>query len=167
METQTHWKKNFNYNYLGSYSLDPGKEITLQIQKIVKEKVKDTSGKEQDCTVAYFKQSDKPMVLNKTNCKTIAKIYATPYLEDWVGKFITIYSAKVRAFGEETEALRVKDVIPNTSVDNKGALNVLKGCTTLQQLQFEYMNLTSTLKADPEVLKLKDKLKNTLPDENI
>ena len=54
------------------------------------------------------KGAKKGMILNKTNCKIISKRLDSPYIEQWVGKSITIYAAKVRAFGEMVEALRVK-----------------------------------------------------------
>ena len=54
------------------------------------------------------------MILNATNCKMISKIYDTPYIEDWVGKWISIYIAKVKAFGEVVEALRIRNRIPTT-----------------------------------------------------
>ena len=53
------------------------------------------------------------MILNVTNCKTIAKIYDSPYIEDWIGKYITVYSAKVKAFGETVEALRIRPKVPS------------------------------------------------------
>ena len=41
--------------------------------------------------------------------KIISKVLETPYVEQWAGKSIIIYSAKVKAFGEFVEALRVKN----------------------------------------------------------
>jgi hypothetical protein len=49
------------------------------------------------------------MILNKTNCKIITKVLDTPYIDNWVGKSIVIYAAKVKAFGDMVEALRVKN----------------------------------------------------------
>jgi len=105
----THWKKGFNYNYLGSYSLPDGKEVTLTIVRVVKEAVKGVKGREEDCTVAYFKEAvdgeNKPMILNKTNCKIIEKLYETPYIEDWAGALVTIYVQDgIEAFGELVDA---------------------------------------------------------------
>jgi len=48
------------------------------------------------------------MILNKTNMKIITKTLETPYIEHWIGRSVVIYSAKVRAFGETLDALRVK-----------------------------------------------------------
>ncbi len=114
---KTHWKKNFNYNYLGSYSLLDNQEATLTIRKVVKESVSTQNGSKEDCTVAYFKESvngeNKPMILNKTNCKTIEKIYHTPYIEEWVNKKIIVYVEQgVKAFGDIVDALRVRPKVP-------------------------------------------------------
>jgi len=49
------------------------------------------------------------MILNKTNCKIITTVIDTPYIEQWIGKSIIIYAAKVKAFGGMVEALRVKN----------------------------------------------------------
>jgi hypothetical protein len=64
--------------------------------------------KDDQCIVARLKGAKKPLILNKTNCQIITRNLGTPYIEEWAGKSITIYAAKVRAFGEMTEAIRVK-----------------------------------------------------------
>ena len=108
----THWKKLTNPKYLGSHDLLPGQEVKITIEKIVKEIVKDQNGKDGECIVAYIKGSPKPMILNKTNCKIITKLHDTPYIEEWVGKSVIIYSAKVKVASEVVDALRVKSVKP-------------------------------------------------------
>lgn len=108
----THWKKLTNPKYLGSHDLQPGQEVKITIDKVVKEIVKDQNGKDGECIVAYIKGSLKPMILNKTNCKIITKIYETPYIEDWVGKSVIIYSAKVKVASDIVDALRVKFIKP-------------------------------------------------------
>lgn len=110
-QTKTHWKMLTNPNYIGAYSLQPGEERTVEIVKVVKESVKGTDGKAEDCTVAYLKDS-KPMILNATNCKTLSKIYGTPYIEEWAGKSVIIHSEKVKAFGDVVDALRIKPTKP-------------------------------------------------------
>ena len=64
----THWKTQFNYDYLGAYSLPDGKDIILTIRETKKEQVVGTSGKKEECFVAYFFENVKPMILNRTNC---------------------------------------------------------------------------------------------------
>lgn len=107
-EQVTHWKKLTNPNYIGSEILQPGQELKLTIEKIVKEQVKTADGT-QECIVAYFQGGKKGMIINKTNAKIITKVLDTPYIEHWAGKSIIIYAAKVKAFGDMVEALRVKN----------------------------------------------------------
>jgi hypothetical protein len=108
----THWKKLTNQNYIGAHDLQPGQELTLTIESVSQELIKGNDGKEEMAIIARIKGAKKPMILNKTNCKIIAKIHDTPYIEQWSGKQMIIYAAKVKAFGEMVEALRVKNVKP-------------------------------------------------------
>ena len=105
----THWKKLVNVNYIGAHDLQPGQEVKLTIESVAKELVKGADGKEEQCVVAKIKGT-KPMILNKTNMKIITKVLDTPYIEQWAGKTIVVYAAKVKAFGEIVDALRVKAV---------------------------------------------------------
>jgi len=109
---KTHWRKQDNPNYLGAYSLMDGetKELTVTIEKVTTEEVKNERGSE-TCRFAYLK-GQKPMILNTTNSRAIEKIYGTPYIEDWKGKSITLYVAKVKAFGDEIECLRIRKEKP-------------------------------------------------------
>ena len=110
--SKTHWKKLDNPNYLGAYSLQDGenKEINAVIDRVIVEDVSSANGTE-PCKVAYLKGL-KPMILNATNCKIIEKLFNSPYIDDWAGKTITLYVAKIRAFGSDMEALRVKTTAP-------------------------------------------------------
>ena len=112
-KTKTHWKLRHNFNYLGAYSLPDGKDIILTIKELNPEKIKGTGGREEDGFVCHVAEPQKPMIMNKTNCKIIEKIYGTPYIEDWIGKKIQIYVQKgVKAFGEIVDALRIREQIP-------------------------------------------------------
>ena len=111
---KTHWKKLENPDYLGAYALQPNQDLIVQIKSVGQEEVYNpTNNKKETCTVAHFMdQKIKPMILNVTNCKTISKLYDTPYIEDWAGKYISIYIAKVKAFGETVDALRIRSKVP-------------------------------------------------------
>lgn len=106
-----HWKSLVNPHYIGAYSLLPKEEKTVTIINVVREQVKGEGGKSEECTVAYL-VNEKPFILNRTNCKTLTKILKSPYIQHWAGKTITIFAAKIKAFGEEMEALRIKDTLP-------------------------------------------------------
>lgn len=112
MENLTHWKKMTNPNYLGTYSLEPGKDKILTLRMVRQEMVQGEDGKKEQCMVAHFMENEKPMILNKTNAKTIEKLYGTPYIEQWTNRKIQIYAAKVKAFGEVVDALRIRAFIP-------------------------------------------------------
>ena len=105
----THWKKLTNPNYIGSHDLQPGQELKIVIESISKEQVHTPEGKVEECVVAKIKGAKKPMILNKTNMKIISKVLETNFIEEWSGKAVIIYVAKVKAFGEMVEALRVKN----------------------------------------------------------
>ena len=46
-----HWKKQFNYDYLGSYSLDGKKEVVVSIKGVGTAKVTGQAGRKEDCFV--------------------------------------------------------------------------------------------------------------------
>jgi len=109
-----HWKKQFNYEYLGSYSLDGKKEAIVTVSKLAQEKVTGQQGRKEDCFVVYFKEFDKGMILNRTNARAIEKVASSGLVEDWVGVQVTLYVEKgVKAFGEVVDALRIRDRKPS------------------------------------------------------
>lgn len=102
-----HWKAFSNPDYIGAYDFQEGEERIVTIKKILVEKVKSERG-EEECTVCYFEEPYKPMILNATNCKTITKLMDSPYIEKWIGSSFKLYVAKVKAFGDMVDALRIK-----------------------------------------------------------
>lgn len=154
METKTHWKKLINPDYLGAYSLNPGQDLILTIDIVIREKVTGTGGKKQECTVLHFKEKVQPMILNRTNAKTIAKVYNTNYIEDWAGKQVQIYAEKVDAFGEQVEALRIRPLVPQTQKPTlsqdmpafKKAQEHIKGGGKIEDVEKTYL-VTDEIKA--------------------
>lgn len=151
---RTHWKLLTNPNYIGAYTLAAdGKDLVVEIIKVQRERVQGTDGKQEECTVAHL-QGQKPLILNKTNCKIIEKIYGTPFIEEWTGKKITLYVANVRAFGDVVPALRIRDKVPSV-IKGKftpehpkwaGAIAALKaGSVTIQAIEKTY-SLSTTNK---------------------
>jgi hypothetical protein len=107
-------KMGKNPNYIGSWDLYDiaSQEITVTIKAIKDEEVIN-NGKSECCTVAYFIEDCKPMILNLTNKKTLTKLYKTKIAEQLIGKRITIGYEKIKAFGKISDALRIKSVVPN------------------------------------------------------
>ena len=91
--------------------------------------------------------------------KAIAKALGSPFVEDWTGKSITLYVIKIRAFGENMEALRVRDtapkfVLPDLPFNSKTHLSTieaiqLKKTTLSDGLAF----LQSKYSVSPEIIK--------------
>jgi hypothetical protein len=105
-DEKTHWKRLINPDYIGAYALPPGEDMTVTILSVQREKVTVTGGKKEDHTVARLK-GQKPLILNATNQKSIARLYG-PYIEDWAGKRITLFASTAKLAGETVECLRVR-----------------------------------------------------------
>lgn len=126
MASKTHWKLLSDTNFLGSYSFnDDIKEITVTIAKIESQEVTNPVGKKEICRVAIFEEEEvdgievKPMILNKTNCERIEKLYGTPYIEDWAGKRVIIMKTMTDFAGEKVDCLRIKLEVPPFKAQNK------------------------------------------------
>ena len=116
-------KMGKNPNYLGSWDLEelPNREATLTIARIVDEDVV-TNGSKERCTVCYWTdRAYKPMILNVTNKKMIAKLYHTKDTEKLAGKAFVIGVEQVKAFGDTHDALRIRKRIPKIAEAEKCA----------------------------------------------
>ena len=105
----SHWRKLFNNVYLGSWDLEGRVAVTLEIEKVQVEEIKNASGKSDQCPVVYFAgtKTHKGMVLNRTNARAIAAQHGND-CEKWPGKKIRLVVRQVTAFGTTTDALRVE-----------------------------------------------------------
>jgi FKBP-type peptidyl-prolyl cis-trans isomerase 2 len=145
-ENKTHWRVLVTNNYIGAYSMPTdGSNIILTIKNVTREMVTGEGGKKEECTVAYFQEDSKPMILNRTNCKVIEKLHNTPFIEKWAGKRIEITVKKVKAFGDVTDALRVVAKVPPLPELKEGttqfveAVKFLKGEGTIERIQTAYI----------------------------
>lgn len=148
-----------------------GSEIILTIKSAGQEKVLGTDGKKTDCLVIHFQEDVKPMILNATNAKAINKVSGTPYVEKWAGTKIQIYVTRLRAFGEDREALRIREFTPQQlkpvergllPVEIDDACCKIEECETLEELKDTYSRMSKALQAHPEVIALKDTMKGRL-----
>lgn len=107
----THWKKLTDPRFLGSHDFEPNQEVKVTIESVTSEVIELFNGKRlenKSCILARFVGAKKPMLLNKENMKLISKVTGTPYIEQWAGKAIVLHVAKVSAFGDIVDAVRVK-----------------------------------------------------------
>lgn len=163
MTTLTHWKKTVNPDYIGSYALDPDRDMILTIKTAGVELVTGNAGKKEEKLVIHFHENVKPMICNRTNAKVITKLHKTPYIEQWSGKKIQLYSSRITAFGEEVDALRIRDYVNATKeVDVTDALAKLEACKTIDELKTAYTNLKKDEQSNQQVKDLTEQLKKTL-----
>lgn len=141
--SKTHWKSLINPDYLGAYSLGDLEEMTVTIDFVQVEEVTGAQGKKEYCSVARL-VDQKPMILNVTNSKSIAKLYGQ-FIEDWSGKQITLYATTTRLGQDTVECLRIRPKVAKKEkrpLGEKGlnrALDAIKaGTFTTVQLNEEY-----------------------------
>lgn len=161
---KTHWKKLHDYNYLGAYMMpEDGTDIILTIKDVKQELVTGTDGKKDKCTIITFTEANtKPLIANATNCKAIQKLTGSAFIEDWKGNKIQLYVAQVNAFGDVTDAIRIRDFKPAEDFDPAKAIAKLNAAKSLVELQAAYLALPKNEQAHPAVVTVKDDLKNKL-----
>lgn len=130
MSSRTHWKALVNPDYIGAYALPDGEDLTVTIEFVRREEVTGTGGKKEECTVARL-VDQKPMILNMTNSKMIAKLYG-PFIEDWAGQQITLYASSTKLAGEMVECLRIR---PQVTIPSKPAITAARFQSALKAVQ--------------------------------
>lgn len=103
---KTHWRAIAGKEYLVGEELN-SKEVALTIEKAVVETLQNQKGTEEK-PVLSFVGTDRKLVLNVTNMKTISKVLGSPYVEEWAGQKITLMPVKGRFFGEDQDVIRIK-----------------------------------------------------------
>jgi len=161
--TLTHFKKLQNPDFIGAYALEPGKDLILTIKSCGLEMITGNAGKKEEAMVIHFAESVKPMICNVTNAKSIAKVHKTPYIEEWSGKKIQLYSKRVNAFGEEVDALRVREFLPKTEeIDPTPTIQAIQKADTLDSLKAIFSALPKEIAGISKVIEAKDKRKAEL-----
>ena len=110
--SKTHWKTYHNPDYIGAYAFQPDERKVVTIQSAKQESVMGKNGKAEDCLVVHFSENIKPLICNVTNSRAIEKVAGSGYIEDWKGVRIELYVTTVSAFGDQVEAVRVKQTPP-------------------------------------------------------
>lgn len=149
---------------MGTYSLPDEKDLVVTIRATDLVEVSSPSGKSEECLVVYFEETEKPMILNRTNARTIEKLAASPYVEDWPGTRIQLYVARdIKAFNTVTDALRVRDFHPKPiSLDTAPVIEAINACTSIEELLKLYFSLPKEFRADDEVIHAKNLRKESL-----
>lgn len=103
----------FPSNFLKAEDLG-GKSVTLTIQSVEMEEMGQGRDKENKLVIQFAK-TDKKLICNKTNAKTIEKLYGDD-TDAWVGQRITISPREVEFQGNMVWAIRVSLTKPVAAV---------------------------------------------------
>jgi len=112
-ESKTHYRKVFKSDHLGSADLEEmleeKKRLIFTVDKVTQEYQTKVAGKKIDANIAYFKDNIKPLVLNATNSKIMARMTGSKFVEDWGGMTIELYiDPNVKMKGEMVGGVRIK-----------------------------------------------------------
>ena len=113
-KTHTHWKKTTDRNYLGEWDLPEKDDLVVTIKSYEQDKEIKTDKGTDKKFVVWFKEAEKPMILNTTNKGRIAAAVGSPYIEDWVGKKVSLYRDRVKAFGDIHDCIRIRSTAPDS-----------------------------------------------------
>ena len=138
-------------NFLGGWSFEKGDE-TLTITAVTTEEMYDNqNGGKKQAPCLHFAEKELPMVLNKTNADTVARVTGSEIPKDWIGKQITVGQSKIRAFGKESLAIRVRDEKPKAKAVKKATKSQLdtiqglidNGAITNTEAMLSYYNVAN------------------------
>ena len=163
IKNKNHWKTYFDHEYIGGFSLtdmDAVVTINKYAQEIVKNEKLNTE------TVKFIlyvqdKEKEHKMILNSTNGRAIETALNTPDPDKWIGQDIQLFTERGTWFGEQSDALRVRNIAPTkVIIDIEADLKALKSCKTMEDLVKVYKACPNW--KDDRVVALKDKLKTEL-----
>jgi len=159
--TNRHWKNFIDKDYLGSHNLEKGEEMLITIDNFVGEEEINTKDGKKVKQVLYFKENIPKMILNITNGNMLTRLYGS-HPDGWNGKQIQVYSTEVKAFGETTDALRIRDFVPKIEVDIMGSIAQLQTAKTLTELKNIWTKFPVSARNNTVLIKSKDEIKSTL-----
>jgi hypothetical protein len=106
----------FPSKYLGAADLK-GQDVTLVIDHMNIDALQMVGGRKEAKPVLYFRKPkdntpiDKMLVCNKTNARTIAKLYGKE-VEGWAGKKITLYPTTTTCGRNTVDCIRIREQVP-------------------------------------------------------
>lgn len=116
-----HWKSMMDREFLYAFDLQ-GREVDVRIAKISGDTITGVGGKKSKKPKVWFDGKEKPLILNATNCKTIAKIVGSDDTDKWIGQWVTLFPTTCQAAGGETvDCIRIRPVAPKRR--ERGSVN--------------------------------------------
>jgi hypothetical protein len=85
-----------------------GRDATLTISDVLIEKMEDKKKGMVDRLILSFRETERQLLVNKTNAECMKGLFETDRPARWVGRKVTLYPVTVEAFGAPTLAIRVR-----------------------------------------------------------
>lgn len=96
--------------YVQAFELE-GQDRTVTIKRVAGEEIEGENARKSNKPVVYFTDWAKPLILNKTNAKTLIKMYGYDYRK-WAGERFTMYPTETKMAGEKVDAVRIRPTKP-------------------------------------------------------
>ena len=106
------WLKIVDPNFINAELIGTeGAEIVVTIKDIDFAECYDEGTKQKVMKQSVFFEETKPLVLNKTNAKTLKKLFSpnSDKPQEAVGHRVILKVEKVRAFGKTVDAIRIRE----------------------------------------------------------
>lgn len=110
MTEKQDYRKFFDKEMLGAWDL-PDRDVVVTIATAGGGELTGVGGRKTKKPIISIVGKDKKIAINATNGKAIAGMYGN-YVQDWVGKRITIYKTQTQMGGETVDCIRVRPQIP-------------------------------------------------------
>lgn len=155
--SKTHIDKLKDSTYISGVELqnEQGETVNrnVKIKEVKKENVFNQRTQEEEPVVTVHFEDCKPLILNSTNTKRLKKASGTNFIEEMVGKTITLTTEKTKAFGQIWDAVRILEQAPKvlTPEDIQAAIQKISGITDLGELQKLY-NSDIKFKTNKEIV---------------
>ncbi len=108
------YRTMFDSKWIRAWDLG-GKDFTMVIERVEAGSIDNFQTQKKDrAPILWFKGAKKPLLLNKTNSKTIAQLYGTN-TDEWVGKAITLFGTTTSLKGETVDCIRIRPMIPKAA----------------------------------------------------
>ncbi len=149
---QDHYKNYFEQSTLQDNNFDTVNDTIVTIQSVQMQELQTQEGKQMYlcATLASF---DKPLRINKTIAKSIAKALKTNDPQEWAGKQVSIYIQKgLKAFGQLHDVPRVRPIAPRVNIDVNLYFAEMDQCKTREDLTALWNKFPANVKSHQQII---------------
>ncbi len=123
----THFRSIYKYDTIRAWNLvdknGKKKDFTLEIVRVEQSIV--TSAEKprgEPCWHAYFKDTEKPLIINVTNAKILCGMSGSEDVESWVGLKVTVFATRVQGKGgQQCMGIRLRPLKAQGKVESMEA----------------------------------------------